>query len=94
MLAAVRAINVSTLAVYSYTQAWYSVIDQTQTVIEVKGCKDAHILLSTAVGTWADGYEVALGIKSNTESVLREYAYGPNKVIKETPDIMSCDEYR
>ena len=91
---AVRSLNVSTLDVYSYTQAWYTVLDESQTVVEVQGCKDAHILLSTGVNVWQDGYEVALGIKSNTESVIRENVYGANVVTRETPGIMSCDEYR
>ena len=44
---------------------------QNHIVLKVKGCKDAHILLMEANVTWGNVYEIALGIKSNTESVIR-----------------------
>ena len=63
-------------------------------VFAVKGCRDAHILLMEDLTTNVIAYEVALGIIGNTQSVIRETAYGANVIWAETPGIMNCDEFR
>jgi hypothetical protein len=35
-----------------------------------------------------------LGINANTQSCIRESRYGTNVVFIDTPDILSCDEFR
>ena len=89
-----RSLNASTVAAYSYTQTWLSLLDQSHAVIEVLACGDAHILLSDRLDGWHAGYEVVLGINGNTQSVIRDAAQGRDMVVMETPHIMSCDQYR
>lgn len=89
-----RSVNVTTTDQYSYKQFWYTVTDEEYSVVEVKGCKDIHILLSTGMDMFVDGYEVGLGTHNNTWSVVRESPYGLNNVTVETPGIVSCHEYR
>jgi len=85
-------LNVTTVDFYSYTQTWISTEYRDHIVLMMKGCKDAHILLSDAVGLGTNMYEVALGINGNTQSVMREGPYGPNVVWIETPSILHCQD--
>ena len=56
---------------YNYYQFWQTTADMQHVVFSVRACNDAHIIMSTGLFIVHDVYEVALGIKSNTESVIR-----------------------
>ena len=79
---------------YSYKQAWFTTATTDHVVLNIQSCHDPHILLSEHLEHVNNSYEVALGINQNTQSVVREDIYGPNVVWIDTPDIMSCNEFR
>ena len=59
---------------------------------QVKGSNDAHVLFSACDG--CDGYEIVIGGWTNTQSVIRQSKQSINKIIQNTPDILSATEYR
>ena len=77
----------------NYEQFWQTKYDTNDMVFQVKACSDAHIILSPEVGKTEEVYEIALGIKDNVNSVIRN-AKGTNHVTVLTQGILSCDEYR
>lgn len=87
-------LDASTIADYSYRQAWFTTLVVDHVILRIKTCRDAHILLSESIGISNNTYEAALGILGNTQSVMREGPYGENVVWADTPGIMSCDESR
>jgi len=89
-----RLLNVTTIENYSYNQTWFSVLYVDHVVLKIKACRDAHILLSDAIGKGNNMYEAALGIIGNTKSVMRNGPYFENEVWADTPGIMDCNEYR
>ncbi|ELU10678.1 hypothetical protein CAPTEDRAFT_63764, partial [Capitella teleta] len=61
----------------------------------VKACNDAHIALSSNPGFTAEHtYEIVLGGASNKKSFIRNETLSASLVSKDTPGILSCDEYR
>src|SRR5688572_16793997 len=59
---------------------------------KVKSCKDAHILLSSAVQDLSNNtYEIVIGGSENTISAIRRGSLGQNVVQESTPSIMNCD---
>jgi Farnesoic acid 0-methyl transferase len=89
-----RVFNVSTISDYSYNQAWLTTTTVDHVVLQIKACRDPHILLSESIGLGPNSYEAAFGIIGNTKSVLREGPSGYNIVSVDTPGIMACDEFR
>ena len=59
---------------------------------QVKGLTDAVVLFSACDG--CDGYEIVIGGWTNTQSVIRQSKQSINKIIQNTPDILSATEYR
>lgn len=94
MIVSGRIFDVSTIKEYSYYQVWATTYYVDHIVLHIKGCRDAHILLSETYHMGDNAYEVALGILNNTASVIREGPYGPNVVSVDTPGIMSCAEFK
>jgi hypothetical protein len=89
-----RVFNVSTIFDYSYKQAWLTTTTVDHVVLQIKACRDPHILMSETLGIGSNTYEAAFGIIGNTKSVLRDGPYGNNVVMVDTPGIMKCDEFR
>ena len=58
----------------------------------VKGCNDAHILLSNTLHETSDVYEIIIGAYSNTATDVRRNT----EVVlhKSSPDVMKCDQFR
>ena len=79
---------------YSYDQVWVSTVGKEAIVLQVRACRDAHVLLSDQEGTIGNSYEVAIGMSDNTMTAVREDKFGPNMITEETADIMSCDDTR
>ena len=86
--------SVATSTDYSYQQTWLTTASTDHVILGIKSCHDPHILLSEHLGFVNNSYEVAFGINRNTESVMREGPYGANVVWIDTPDIMSCTDFR
>jgi len=63
-------------------------------ILRIKACRDAHILLSESLEMGANTYEVALGILSNTMTVIREGPYGANVATADTPGILDCNQFK
>lgn len=79
---------------YSYEQAWVTAIGRNAIVLQVKACRDAHVLLSDKEGEIGNAYEVAIGMADNSKTSIREDKFGPNMITVDTPDILHCDETR
>ena len=90
----VREAIVTTESVASYEQYWYRVEGTDHTLIDVKACHDAHIILTESLQNYDRVYEVALGINRNNESQIREARQGSALVHVHTPEILSCYESR
>ena len=59
---------------------------------KVMSCKDAHILLSTAVQDASiTAYEIVIGGSENTISAIRRGSLGQNVVQASTPNILNCE---
>lgn len=77
----------------TYETVWWTSKNQQWQVFQVQACKDAHILLSSAVGSVASGYEIGLGM-DNMYSVIRKQPQGDDIVLEDTADFLSCTEFR
>ena len=86
--------TVTTLPGYSHYQVWWTTRSHNWQVLQVQACHDAHVLLSNSPENVDNVYEIALGIKNNTESVIRRGFQGGNEVTAQTPGILHCDELR
>ena len=85
---------------YHYDHAWLEPVLLTHTdphhkqiQFNVKGCNDAHIILSNTLReTSSNVYEIVIGSNANTLSDIRKGRYGEVVVQKSTPNIMNCDQ--
>ena len=89
-----REAVVKTESVASYEQYWYRVEGSDHTLIDVKACHDAHIILTESVQNFDKVYEIALGINRNEESQIRQARQSGAVVVVDTPDILHCNESR
>lgn len=88
-------IKLHTGSTYSYDRYHQTVKDKQWMLFSVKSCNDAHIALSSNPGFTAEHtYEIVLGGASNKKSFIRNETLSASLVSKDTPGILSCDEYR
>ncbi|ELT98457.1 hypothetical protein CAPTEDRAFT_225278 [Capitella teleta] len=90
----IGTLRVDTGEDYSYEQSWVSAIGRSAIVLQVKACRDVHVLLSDKEGVPGNGYEVAIGMSDNMKTAIREVKFGPNMINVDTPDILSCKDTR
>lgn len=63
--------------------------------MKVLACSNAFIVLSEEDAEVSENiYEVAIGIDDNKQSVIRESLNGGSNVSVDTPEVLSCYEYR
>ncbi|ELT90394.1 hypothetical protein CAPTEDRAFT_202271 [Capitella teleta] len=90
----VKVLRVDTGKEYSYEQLWLTTLGHSAIVIQVRACHDVNILLSDKFAAIGNGYEVALGIRDNQLSAIRDEQYGPNVAADETEGILDCEDFR
>ena len=77
--------------VIKYNKLWVTV-DQTWIALEIKACRDAHILLSEEVGQNENAYEIVLG-QDNDRTIIRDLTGGESITLasQNTENILHCD---
>ena len=90
----VKILRVDTGKEYSYEQLWLSTLGKSSVVLQVKACRDVHVLLSDKFGAVGNVYEVAVGIRENQLTTIREEKFGPNVAAAETEGILDCNDFK
>ena len=89
------SLRVTTLPEKNYNQLSKSITNQNSIVFRVQACRDAHVALSEFFNNvHTRTYEIVIGGNGNTNSFIRDYATGVEKLKVDTPNIMDCNNYR
>ena len=91
----VSSVRIFTEDKHNYNQLSKSIINQDSLVFRVQACRDAHVALSEIFNNvQTRTYEIIIGGNGNTNSFLRDFATGQEKIKIDTPNIMDCNNYK
>ena len=89
------SVRVFTEDKHNYNQLSKSIVNQNSLVFQVQACRDAHVALSELFNNiQTRTYEIIIGGNGNTNSFLRDFATGQEKIKIDTPNIMDCNNYK